>query len=588
MSVLDSVENEATLRSFYDSSNLFMGVIAFSGDNVVAVDGNAAFTKLLREPFRAPHPCVRQCRASLERQTPVQFECAHPGAAGQIWLAVTIAPLARNASGTPRFSFLAEDVTERKITLERLEFAQRAASAGAWEWDMVAGTLTWSHALYELFGLPSTAVASFDTWNSILHPDDIERVNASIRRAIEHRQTERGEYRIVLPGGSIRWIDAIGRVYYDDAGKPLHMYGICIDVSERVRTDLALREKHEQLSSILNAAVDAIVTIDHQGTIVSANPATEAMFGYTQKELLGRNVKLLMPAPIAKEHDSYLKRYRTTGKARVIGSDREFMAQRKDGTLFPIDLTVSELKPLRLFTGIVRDISHRKQLEREVVEIAILEQQRIGQDLHDDCGQELTALGLLADTLVESLQQNSPDDAAVAVKMEQGLRRVLRRIRSISRGLAQMQIQAADLPGALTELALRLSETSGVRCTFDGADVGAVADSVQATHLYHIAQEACANALKHSQAKSIRIKLRSKGANTTLEVRDDGVGIARQPKEGLGLRILRNRAAVIGAALSVHRGRPRGTVVICSLPWEAPHEQKEATSAGAKMHPDRR
>jgi PAS domain S-box-containing protein len=348
-----------------------------------------------------------------------------------------------------------------------------------------------------------------------------------------------------------------------------------------------LIEKHEQLQSILNAAADAIITIDRQGIITMANPATETMFGYALDELIGQNIRMLMPEPHASEHDNYLKRYLTTGQAHVIGAGRELAALKKDGTVFPMDLTVSQLKPLKLFTGIIRDLTHRKELEREVVEIAALEQQRIGQDLHDDCGQELTALGLLADSLVESLRQNSQEDAALAVKIEQGIRDVLRRIRGISRGLAHRELHAEDLPDALNELTTRLGETSGIRCSFKCSSRLLVTDSVQATHLYHIAQEACTNALRHSRAKKIQIKLGSREESTTLEIRDDGIGISVQAKEGLGMRILRNRAAVIGARLSVKRAKPRGTVVTCVLPLENSRAEKKGRRA-AKPHSDRR
>jgi PAS domain S-box-containing protein len=296
------------------------------------------------------------------------------------------------------------------------------------------------------------------------------------------------------------------------------------------------------------------------------------MFGYTAAEMIGQNVSLLMPSPYREEHAGYLARYAQTGESHIIGISRETVAQRKDGTVFQVELAVSEVSSPRLFTGIIRDITRRKELEREVVEIVALEQQRIGQDLHDDCGQELTALGLLADSLVTSLEESSSADVEVASKIEQGLRRVLRLVRSISRGLVRMEVSAADLPNALLELTSRLGETSGVRCTFDGDRGVSIEDDVQATHLYHIAQEACTNALKHAQARNIRIRLRSDPSNTTLEIQNDGIGLPDRHREGLGMRILRNRANVIGARLTIERGRSQGTVVTCTLPREHSHD----------------
>jgi signal transduction histidine kinase len=213
----------------------------------------------------------------------------------------------------------------------------------------------------------------------------------------------------------------------------------------------------------------------------------------------------------------------------------------------------------------------RKQLEREVVEIATLEQHRIGQDLHDDCGQELTALGLLADGLVESLEEHAPDEVEVAYKIQQRIKGVLRRVRNISRGLAHAEVDPVELPAALVELTNRLSETSGVRFAFHGDKDVPIEDQIQATHLYHIAQEACTNALKHAQARNIEVRLRMAGPAIVLEIQDDGLGIAKDAEEGLGRRIMRNRASVIGARLTIEPAKPRGTLVTCTLSKEVSH-----------------
>ena len=124
-------------------------------------------------------------------------------------------------------------------------------------------------------------------------------------------------------------------------------------------------ENEERLRAILHTAVDAIVTIEASGEIESVNPAAERMFGYTRGELLGRNVSMLMPPPWREEHDGYIARYLRTGEARIIGIGREIEAQRKDGSVFPVDLAVSEVRlpGRRMFTGIVRDLTERREME---------------------------------------------------------------------------------------------------------------------------------------------------------------------------------------------------------------------------------
>src|SRR5205823_2827988 len=138
-------------------------------------------------------------------------------------------------------------------------------------------------------------------------------------------------------------------------------------------------------------------TIDHMGKVASFNPAAQRLFGYTANEVIGRNVSTLMPQPYRREHDAYLSRYKDTGKKQIIGIGREVIAQRKDGTTFPIELAVGEqqVDGQVIFTGFIRDITERKRLEAEVLEIAEREQQRIGQDLHDSLGQLLTGVAFL-------------------------------------------------------------------------------------------------------------------------------------------------------------------------------------------------
>jgi PAS domain S-box-containing protein len=138
----------------------------------------------------------------------------------------------------------------------------------------------------------------------------------------------------------------------------------------RVGNEVTSRAELSKLESILNSAVTAIITIDTTGMIESANPATERMFGFSLSELLGRNVRMLMPEPYRGEHDSYLRNYLTTAKKKIIGIGREVLGKRKDGTVFPIDLAVSEFLSdgQRYFSGIISDLTYRKRVEEALLE----------------------------------------------------------------------------------------------------------------------------------------------------------------------------------------------------------------------------
>jgi PAS domain S-box-containing protein len=138
------------------------------------------------------------------------------------------------------------------------------------------------------------------------------------------------------------------------------------DVTERKQADEARREGEARLRAIVDTALDAIITIDEQGIIQSFNPSAERLFGYRAQEVVGHNVKMLMPDPYRAEHDDYLARYRRTGERRIIGIGREVSGRHKNGVVFPIDLAISEtwLGARRIFTGMLRDITERKR-ERE-------------------------------------------------------------------------------------------------------------------------------------------------------------------------------------------------------------------------------
>jgi PAS domain S-box-containing protein len=158
--------------------------------------------------------------------------------------------------------------------------------------------------------------------------------------------------------------DRVGRIYATG--------GIATNITARKRAETAVQEQETRLRAIVDNAVDGIITIDEWGTIESFNPAAERLFGYTAAEMIGQNVKRLMPEPYQSEHDGYLARYCQTGQAKAIGIGSEIVGLRKDGSTFPGDLAVSEMRlgDRRYFTGIVRDITERKEVEHKLEQSA--------------------------------------------------------------------------------------------------------------------------------------------------------------------------------------------------------------------------
>ncbi len=319
--------------------------------------------------------------------------------------------------------------------------------------------------------------------------------------------------------------------------------------------------------SMVQAAVDAIITIDPLGTILTVNPAVHRLFGYTDEELLGRNISILMPDPYRSEHDGYIQAYVATRIPKVIGSGREVVARRKDGSTFPIHLAISETRVNErlLFTGIVRDISELKQLEREVLNTSSEEQGRIGRDLHDGLGQELTGIALLAGALGTSLGKTNPAAAKDAARIVSLVNGAIDHTRALVRGLVPVTVDEEGLMISLEELVDSVNRAQGPACHFHNELPAPVDNQSVALQLYYIASEAVNNALKHAEAKNIWVTLTVQGRQGRLMVSDDGMGftfpLANQG--GRGLHMMHYRTRHIGGILTIGAREGGGMVVDC-------------------------
>ena len=230
-------------------------------------------------------------------------------------------------------------------------------------------------------------------------------------------------------------------------------------------------------------------------------------------------------------------------------------------------------------SAIARDVTERKTLQREVLAIAGEEQRRIGQDLHDGTGQELTGLAMLSQRLAGALAGKALPDAELAGKIVDGLEQALRNVRALSKGLVPVEVDAEGLMAALADLMARAGELHDLRCAFECQQPVRILDNQTATHLYQMSQEALTNALKHGNPTHIAVSLKAAGDLVTLEIADDGDGLGDAPRSaaGMGLRIMRYRAELIGAKLAIEPNVPHGTRIVCTLN----HRQRTASPDAA-------
>jgi two-component system sensor kinase FixL len=471
------------------------------------------------------------------------------------------------------------DILERRrseldlrLAYQRLKKVLEVDTVGVMYWDSQTSRLTDANpAFLKMLGYQRQDLEGTGlTWQQFTPSEYLPASLAEIEKLSLTGRLGPYEKECLRQDGSKGWFLFAGRSLGGN-----QCVEFCLDISDRKQAEQLACDREERLTAVLNTASDAIITIDHQGEIVSVNPATERLFGYQTTELIGQGIQILMPKPYSNECETYIRNYLETGVGRIIGIGREAIGKRKDGSVFPIDLNVSEIRHLGLFTGIVRDISERKSLQRDVLSIAEDEQRRIGQDLHDGVQQDLAGIGMLTQTLFDNLQKESNPDSPTVIKKSlqvtrkilTELKRALQDVRQISQGLIPIQLGSNGLADALQELALRHDGINETELAFKCEKPIKVTDSTTVTHLFRIAQEAVTNALKHSQARQILIELQeSAKGNLILKIADDGVGFNPQSAtNGLGLKSMRYRAGLIGAHLLVSPLQTGGTLVTCKV-----------------------
>jgi signal transduction histidine kinase len=214
-----------------------------------------------------------------------------------------------------------------------------------------------------------------------------------------------------------------------------------------------------------------------------------------------------------------------------------------------------------------REMAERERLDQEIAEVADRERRRLGQNLHDSLGQHLTGTALAAQVLREKLADRSASEVADADKVVHYIEEGIDLTRNLARGFFSPELDADGLDVALNGLAANISERFRVPCTFNGDDAVHVGDATTATQLYHIAQEAVMNAVKHAGARKIDIELVRNGQKLTLAVSDDGRGFPETLPEppGLGLRLMAHGASLIGGKFAIGRNPDGGTLVTCKL-----------------------
>lgn len=341
------------------------------------------------------------------------------------------------------------------------------------------------------------------------------------------------------------------------------------------RTGEILEEREAHLTSILDTVLDATIVIDRQGTIVSFNTAAVRQFGYAAGEVIGRNVRILMPEPYQGQHDGYMQRYLATGEKRIIGTDRVVVGRRKDGSTFPMKLAVGEMKSgdSLYFTGFVRDLTEREEsaarlqeVQGELARLARLnELGEMASTLAHELNQPLSAIANYAQGCTRLLR-NAEDAPSLRVRealdeiARQSLRagQIIRHLREfVMRG--ETEKQAEDIRKMVEEagaLALVGSRERGVRSVFEfrpGADL-VLADRVQIQQVLINLMRNAMEAMSESERRELTIRtLPQEGGMVAVEVSDTGPGISEEVAARLFQPFVTSKAGGMGIGLSISK-----------------------------------
>ena len=318
----------------------------------------------------------------------------------------------------------------------------------------------------------------------------------------------------------------------------------------------ALQKSHERFRLLFERSMDAILISNDQGQFVEVNSAACRLLGLTSEQLLVRNWHEVFGHNLNQIID---RRPETLGELSFSKPNGERSFIEFSSTQLAADLNLS----------ILRDVTERRNLEREIQEISEREQRRLGQDLHDGLGQSMTGIAFLAKVLQQKLQVRELEEAEAAGNIASLINEALSQTRRLSRGLCPVVLDSNDIEVALEQLAENLRTLFSVSCELHCDPEIKIADNAVAVHLYRIAQEAATNAIKHGNAKNVLLSLAGNSSRVILKIKDDGVGFPPNPKnKGMGLRVMHHRARMIGATISIRQPKEGGITVTCSISRE--------------------
>lgn len=397
---------------------------------------------------------------------------------------------------------------------------------------------------------------------------------ADIERVRTEGHVEQEEW-LLRKDGSQFLADVSLTAFYEDGGRLRGFGKVIRDVTRQRAAERQTSASAAQMRSILSTMLDAMIVIDPLGRIVSFSAAAERLFGYTEREIFGSNVSLLMPSPYREQHDGYLARYMKTGERRIIGIGRTVIGQRKDGSTFPMELSVGEAQGdgAPVFTGFVRDLTEKQKSDERIEELrsSLIHAARVSamgtmaSTLAHELNQPITAVMNYVEAAHDLLAEPSQEELAIvrealAETAAEAKRagQIVRRLRDfVARGETEKTVE--NLPALIDEaskLALIGAREKGVDVSFDldPAATPVLVDRIQIQQVMINLIRNAIEAMAQSPVRRLAVTSRLDAAETVrVTVADTGAGIAPDIAPGLFRAFNSTKAEGMGLGLSICR-----------------------------------
>lgn len=403
----------------------------------------------------------------------------------------------------------------------------------------------------------------------IIHPEDKIIFRNHSEFSFDKVKPETIDFKIISRDGTVKWINHICHLIYSPDGEFLGKRASNRDITEQVNAGITLSKSEERYRTIFESSGNLMLIVNRDYDIMLVNNKFAEFAGLPKSKIENKkNLLDFLPAAKTQKILHFKDKLQKTKIEKPLIFRTSLI--NKNGRLIEVYLNANSLPDTDQYLLSMNDITKTVELEKELLDISMKEQQRIGHDLHDNLGQHLTGVAFLSKLLTNNLKKKSPEYAEEAENIVDQINGAINQIRAFSKGLSPVDLKSSTLEHILIDFAQNVERIFDIRCIVKYDRNIKIEDSLKATHLFYIIQEAVNNSIKHGKAKNVLISFVKKNKILTLEINDDGIGIPGNysRKNGIGIKIMHYRAHILNAILEIKRNTKKGTSITCTLNFD--------------------